>query len=235
MSLAFRPQLALTICCVALCASLIIAPDVFGLTPPVGRAAGLAGAAIGLWATGVIPEYLTALAFFLGAVLVSAAEPSVIFAGFASTAFWLVFAGMVLAGGVDRTGLGRRLAAVLIKRLDGSYARVIAGIVLVATGLAFLLPSTMGRVLLLLPIVLALAERLGFGPDSKGRTGMVLAALLGSYLMAAGILPGNVANMVMAGASETIYGLKLQYGPYLILHFPVLGIGKALVLVLAIC
>ena len=235
MSLVLRPQSVAALLSLGLCAVLFAAPQAVGVDPAVGRAAGLTGAAIALWATAAIPEFVTALAFFLTAVLFEAAPPGVIFAGFASTAFWLVFAGMVLAASVDRTGLGRRLAAVLVKRLDGSYVRVIAGIVAIAAALAFLLPSTMGRVMLLLPIVLALAERVGFAPGSKGRTGMVLAAVLGTYLMAAGILPANVANMVMAGAVETIYGEHLRYGPYLILHFPVLGLGKAVILILAIC
>lgn len=221
--------------CGAACLALVVAPESFGMAPSVGQAAGLTAGALAFWATRAIPEYLTALGVFLAAILVEAASPSVIFAGFASTAFWLVFAGMVLAGAVDRTGLGRRLAAAMTKRVDGSYARIIAATVLVATGLSFLLPSTMGRVLLLLPIVIALADRIGFGPGSRGRTGMVLAALLGSYLMAAGILPGNVANMVMAGAAETLYGLDLRYGPYLVLHFPVLGVLKAIVLIGSIC
>ncbi|NBC31699.1 MAG: SLC13 family permease [Alphaproteobacteria bacterium] len=218
-----------------LCAGLFAAPQAIGLDPGIGRAAALAAAAIVLWATAAVPEYLAALGFFLAAVLAEPAPPAVIFAGFSSTAFWLVFSGLVLAAAVDRTGLGRRLAAVMIRRMAGSYVRVIAGTVSVATGLAFLLPSTMGRVMLLVPVILALADRIGFGPGSRGRTGMVLAAVLGTYLVAAGILPANVANMVMAGAVDTIYGIELQYGPYLILHFPVLGIGKAVVLVVAIC
>lgn len=232
---AFRPQYLLTLAGLFLCAGLFAAPQAFGLEAGTGRAAALAGGAITLWATAALPEYLVALGFFLAAVLAESASPDIIFAGFASTAFWLVFAGLVIAAAVDRTGLGRRLAAVLIRRLAGSYVRVIAGTVGVATGLAFLLPSTMGRVMLLVPVVLALADKIGFPAGSRGRTGMVLAAVLGTYLIAAGILPANVANMVMAGAVDTIYGMQLQYGPYLILHFPVLGLGKAVLLVAAIC
>lgn len=232
---AIRTPILAALACLAICAGLFAAPQAFGLAPEVGRAAALAGGAIALWATAALPEYLTALAFFLIAMLAEAAAPEVVFAGFASTAFWLVFAGLVLAAAVDRTGLGSRLAAILIKRLAGSYLRIIAGTVLVAMLLAFLLPSTMGRVMLLVPVILALAERIGFPPGSNGRTGMVLAAVLGTYLVAAGILPANVANIVMAGAVSTIYDIELQYGPYLILHFPVLGLGKAVVLVAAIC
>ena len=38
--------------------------------------------------------------------------------------------------------------------------------------MSFLIPSSTGRVLVLMPIVLALAERLGFDAESNGRAGM---------------------------------------------------------------
>jgi len=146
-----------------------------------------------------------------------------------------VFGGLVLARAVTRTGLGAWLAGWLTARLPRSYPGLIAGIVALAGGLGFVLPSTMGRVALLTPIVLALADRLGFPPGSKGRTGMALAAILGTYVICAAILPANVANMVLAGAAETVHGIQLRYGPYLFLHFPVLGVLKGIALVAVVC
>jgi hypothetical protein len=45
------------------------------------------------------------------------------------------------------------------------------------------------------------------------------------------VLPANVPNTVLLGVADSVYGVKLQYGPYLLLHFPVLGFLKALVLI----
>jgi anion transporter len=211
----------------ALAAALAVWPAAAGLPPAQGPAAAITVATVGFWATRALPEYLTALLFFLFAMLLDAAPAEVVFSGFASTAFWLVFGGLVLAVAVERTGLGARLAAGLIDRVGGDYRRLIAGLVATATLLAFLVPSTMGRVLMLIPLVAALADRLGFAPGSRGRAGMVLATAVGTYTLAAGILPANVPNMVMAGAVETLHGVTLRYGPYLALHFPVLGLLKA--------
>jgi anion transporter len=214
-----------------LAASAALAPGVWGLPAGLGPAAAITVATIGFWATRALPEHLTALLFFLFAMLLEAAPAAVVFSGFAATAFWLVFGGLVLAVAVERTGLGARLAALLLERIGGDYRRLIAGLVAVAMLLAFLVPSTMGRVLMLVPLVAALADRLGFAPGSNGRAGMVLATALGTYTLAAGILPANVPNMVMAGAVETLHGVTLHYGPYLWLHFPILGLAKAAVLV----
>jgi len=99
--------------------------------------------------------------------------------------------------------------------------------VLVATVLAFVMPSSMGRVVLLVPIVLSLADRFGFEEGSNGRTGAVLAVVLGANVPAFAILPANVPNMILMGSAETLYNVTPAYGQYLLLHFPVLGLLRA--------
>ena len=82
--------------------------------------------------------------------------------------------------------------------------------------MSFVVPSAMGRVMIMTPIVLALADRVGFAPGGRGRAGMVLATALGTMLPAYGILPSNVPNMAMMGAAATIYDLEeaeLCYAP----------------------
>ena len=189
--------------------------------------AGLGLLVIGLWATGVVPEYLPALLFFLVAVLARLAPPATVFSGFASTAFWLVFAGVVIGMAVNRTGLGQRLAQRLTGWFGSRYGAVIVGLVAVGTLLAFVMPAALGRVMLLMPIAMAIADRFGFAPGRNGRTGIALAAGMGCSVPAFGILTANVANLVLAGAADQQYGLRLTYGTYLLLHFPVLGLGKA--------
>src|SRR5450756_3074542 len=62
------------------------------------------------WASNALPEVTTGLAFFALAALGHVAPPGVIFTGFASSAFWLVLGGMVVAQAMTRSGLGRRIA-----------------------------------------------------------------------------------------------------------------------------
>jgi anion transporter len=196
----------------------------------VRHAAALLVFAVGFWATGALPVHVTALGFFLGAVLLAVAPVATVFSGFAATAFWLVFGGLIVGLAVDRTGLGKRLAHLFVGAFAGSYFHTICGIVLVGVVMAFLMPSTMGRVVILVPIVAALADRLGYAPRTRGRHGIIMATALGTFMPAAAILPSNVANMVMTGAAETLYGVKIHYMEYLALHFPVLGLLKTVAL-----
>ena len=189
---------------------------------------------VGLWATGLLHEPIVSLSFFLLAVVFEVAPQAVIFSGFQSPAWWLVFGGAITGIAVKATGLGERMT----RRLFGqaaSYRRYVAAVAVSSVALAFVMPSTTGRVLLLTPMVLALADRLGLAPRSNGRTGLVMTMAAASYMPPTAILPANIPNGVLLGAAESIYGIRIDYLHYLVLHFPVLGALKTLVLIWLVC
>lgn len=189
---------------------------------------------MGLWASGLVAEIVTAMLFFTVAMLLRLAPPATVFSGFASSAFWLVLGGMVVGLAMTRTGLGDRLARSLSGRLSGSYPRFIAGIVLLSFLLSFVMPSNLGRIMLLIPVVLALCDTFGLEPGRPGRFGAAMAVGLATPLLSAAILPANVPNLVMAGTAETQHGLQIAYLPYLLLHAPVLALVKGVFLVIVI-
>lgn len=190
---------------------------------------------ITLWATSALPEYLTALLFFAVAMVAKIAPAEVIFSGFASSAFWLVFSGFVLGIAIRKTGLADRAARTLSANLTDSWVRMVGSVVLLSYALAFVMPSNMGRIALLMPIVAAMAKRASIIEGSKAWFGLALAVGFGTFQLSATILPANVPNLVMSGAAEGSYGIHLNYLPYLWLHTPVLGILKGLILIGLIC
>ncbi|WP_420177805.1 SLC13 family permease [Kerstersia gyiorum] len=205
------------------------------MTAETWTSAGIIVVTIGLWATGRLPEYLVALLFFAAAAVLNLAPPDVLFSGFASAAFWLVLSGFILGVAIRKVGLADRFARSLAGRLTGSWPRMVGGVVLLTYALAFVMPSNMGRIALLMPIVLALADRAGLAEGSRGRTALALAVGLGTFQLSASILPANVPNLVMSGAAESAYGIHLSYLPYLVLHAPVLGLLKGLALTACLC
>lgn len=214
---------------------LAFAPMVAGADAVLVEIGVLVAFALASWTFGFLPEPLTTLVFFLLAVVFHVAKPDVVFSGFASTAWWLVFGGSITAVAVEMTGLGRRLAGLLFGRAGGSYARAVTAVALAAVGLAFVMPSTVGRIFLLMPIVLAFAKRLGLTPERRGWTGLVLTLATASFMPTGTILPANVANSILLGAADQLYGVKLTYGPYFLLHFPLLGAAKTGLLIWLIC
>ncbi len=190
--------------------------------------------AIALWATGAVPPHFTAILFMFLAVVAAIAPPKVVFSGFHSSAVWLVFGGLVLGLAVRRSGLGARGVRAMLTHFPLSYRGLIWAILLAGALLGFFIPSAMGRVMLLMPIALAFADRLGFEQGSNGHTGIALAAGIGTMMPSFAILPANVPNMALIGAAESIYGMRFSYGDYLVLNYPVMGVLSIVLLGLLI-
>ncbi|HHE5971744.1 TPA: SLC13 family permease [Citrobacter braakii] len=205
------------------------------LTHPLFIPSLVVGITILLWATSLLPEFITALLFFAVAMVAKIAPADVIFGGFASSAFWLVFSGFVLGIAIRKTGLADRAARALSSRLTDSWPLMVASVVLLSYALAFVMPSNMGRIALLMPIVAAMAKRAGINEGTRAWYGLALAVGFWTFQLSATILPANVPNLVMSGAAEGSYGIHLNYLPYLLLHTPVLGWLKGAVLIMLIC
>ncbi|WP_333892178.1 SLC13 family permease, partial [Atlantibacter subterranea] len=133
------------------------------------------GVTIVLWATSLLPEFITALLFFTVAMVAKIAPADTLFGGFASSAFWLVFSGFVLGVAIRKTGLADRVARALSARLNDSWWLMVASVVLLSYALAFVMPSNMGRIALLMPVVAAMAKRFGIEDGTRSWYGLALA------------------------------------------------------------
>jgi anion transporter len=189
---------------------------------------------VGLWALGALPEHLVALIFFLLAMVFAIAPAHVVFSGFASGTLWLVLGGLIVAEAVNVTGLGLRFARLLVGGRAMSYRALVAAVVLASTIMCIVMPATISRILLLLPIMGALAQRLGLAPGSRGYAGVALAVIMTNYQVGTAFLPANAPNLVLAGAAETLYKITFIYGEWLLVQLPVMGLLKAAVIVLFI-
>lgn len=202
------------------------------------RAGVLCGLAIAAWATGFLPEHITALLFFVLLLLFQIAPPEVVFSGFTTGAFWLVFSGLIIGAAIQHTGLGKKVTQSLLAlpgRASSSYPVAVSLLVLIGTMMCFMMPSSVGRVVLLVPVALLIAARLGFHEGTKGRIGLVMAATLGAYLPSAGILPSNIPNMILDASAQRLYGISFTYSDYFVANFPIAGLMRALFIIVAVC
>ncbi|MCW8356176.1 anion permease [Marinomonas pontica] len=102
--------------------------------------AGLLFLCIAFWATSLVPAYWPALGLFAFATATQLAPTQVIFAGFQSSTFWLLFSGMVFGAAINHTGINSRATRLLMLILGNSYQGTIIKIALFAMALAFLIP-----------------------------------------------------------------------------------------------
>lgn len=226
-----RSQLVALVLIPVLSALLLLTPVADLFTGRQQLSALLIMAGMVLFATSALPEFVSALVILTLAMLLSLAPAEVVFSGLTSTACWLIFSGLVIGIAIAETGLAQRISGRFSRYLDSSYARLITGIVLMGVMLGFVMPSSVGRVVLFIPIALAIAEHCGFASGSRGQQGVALAAAFGCHLPTFAILPANIPNMIMIGSAEKIHGWTPMFAEYLLLHFPVLGVLKAVLLI----
>lgn len=172
------------------------------LPQPMGATAAVVLATLALWSTGAIPPFLTSLVFFAAVLIPGLAPPELVFAGFGSAAVWLIVSGFVIGAAITTSGLGARLAEALVPLAGHSYPRLVAVLTLAAMALGFVMPSSVGRAVVLVPVGMALAQRLGLAPGSNGRIGVAVALTLACNMPSFAILPSNIPNMILAGAAE---------------------------------
>jgi di/tricarboxylate transporter len=199
-------------------------------TPPDGAPKAMVGLAIvsltvALWATAVMPALHSGVVFFALALASGVAPTIPLISGFWSNAAMLVLGGLILGGAAERTGLGRYVARSLMGGIS-TYPHLIAGILIGSTVLSFLVPSTMGRLAIMVPVLLATAKEAGYEPGSNGYVGIVLTAVAGNYLTSYGVMTANLTNVISLGAYETLGGATMKYGAYLLMCMPILGLVK---------
>ena len=228
---ALKGSTALSVFVIVAAFAVYFTPPPAGVSMEMMHAAALILFTVGLWAAGSLPEHIVGLLFFTLAMALAVAPAQVVFAGFASATLWLVLGGLILAEAVNRTGLAKRLAAAFFDRYALSYAQLVVAVVMASIVLSFPIPSTVGRVLLLMHIVMALAQRVGFEHGSPGYSGLCLATIVATYQCGTAVLPSVVANMVLAGSAEALYGVRITYAEYLWVQFPVLGALKSLAII----
>jgi DASS family divalent anion:Na+ symporter len=139
--------------------------------------------------------------------------------GFGDKTVWLVVAAFLLAGTVQRTGVGRRVALWLVTRFGSSmlglgYAQCAAELLL-----GPVVPSNGARGGgLLAPIADALARSLGSEPNAatRERAGAYLA-LVGAHansITAAMFMTGMAANPLVSAAAKEIFGVEFGWGTW---------------------
>lgn len=211
---------------IAVGVALVPAPE--GVPQQAMVALGLIGMTVVLWATMAIPQPAAAILFLALVFATGTAQPHSTLSGFLSSSLWLVFGGLLVGTAAERTGFGRYVARRFLGGFHGSYSALVLGLLVGSSMLSFLVPSNMGRLAITVPVVLALAKDAGYSIGSNGHIGLVLTAVVGNFAVAQGVMPGNLLNIMIVGAGETLYGMHTTYMQYLLLCGPILGFAKGL-------
>ncbi len=203
----------------ALALGIWLAPIPAGLTVEAWHLFAIFAAAIVSVILNAFPLLTAAMLAVAAAVLSRAVDPNKAFAGFANASVLLVVVAFLVAHGVVKSGLGRRISLLVVSMFGRSTLGLGYSIFITDAVIAPAFPSNTARGGVLFPIVLALAQGAGSKPEEES------TRRVGGYLMFCGMASLAVSSVLWLTATSVNpigvsvaaqYGLKIDFGSWFV-------------------
>jgi sodium-dependent dicarboxylate transporter 2/3/5 len=193
-------------------AALLVLPAPEGMPLTAWRVVALAALMASWWMSQALPLTATALLPFLLLPAFGVMTATEAAATYYSPILFLVLGGAILALGIERTGLHRRLALAIVKRGGATPAAMLFAF-MTATAIISMIVSNTATTLIMMPIALAVLHAARIEP---GETGGFAGALAMGIAFAASIgglatLVGSPTNAIAAGIIERTTGLRIDF------------------------
>ncbi len=193
------------------------------LEPVPGAVVAMTGLAIiGIFSPWLLfsPEQLAAPGFKFTATALAW-----VVSGFSNSVIWLIFAAFMFGTGYEKTGLGRRIALLLVKKMGHKTLLLGYAIMFSELLLAPVTPSNSARGAgIIYPIIRNLPPLYDSQPNTPG------IRKIGSYIMWMGIsadcvtsaifLTAMAPNLLLAGLLKSASGVSLSWGVWFIGMLP---------------
>ncbi|MEM1042222.1 MAG: DASS family sodium-coupled anion symporter [Bacteroidota bacterium] len=185
------------------------------------------------WMTEALPIAATSLVPLAAFPLLGVAGIRDAAAPYASPIIFLFLGGFLLAKGMERWDLHRRLALSVVARVGTRPRRIVLGLMLAAAALSMGISNTATAVMML-PIALSVAElahRDEVGTEAEDRRFALVLMLGVAYACSVGglgTLIGTPTNAFFAGFVEETYGVEVSFAGWLVVGLPLVVIGIAL-------
>jgi len=173
------------------------------LPPPEGlmveamRALGILCAAVMLWITNLIPNYVTSVLMVCCFLLFCGFSCGDVFASFSGSTWWLLVTGFAISAAVSKCGLLKRVAAAVSRKTSSSFARQVLGMTAIGCIASPFIPSTSGKTTLLMPFAKELSASSGYGEKSPPSHGLFVSLYVTIRLTVPLFLSGSALGFML--------------------------------------
>jgi sodium-dependent dicarboxylate transporter 2/3/5 len=178
------------------------------------------------WITEAIPIAATALLPIVLFPLSDAMELSTTTASFGHKYVFLYLGGFLIAIGIEKWNLHRRIALNIIAFIGSDVRKIILGFMIATAFLSMWISNTATSVMML-PIGIAIIKQLKDNPNTIEDENLIFgkALMLGiAYSASIGgiaTLIGTPPNLVLAGVIQSTYGYEITFLEWFVFGFPV--------------
>ena len=210
---------------IALFVITLILPGVKELSPEGQKMAAVAVLMAFWWVTEAIPISVTALLPLVLFPALGIADARTVSAPYANHLIFLFLGGFLIAMAIQRWNLHRRIALRTVWLVGFSQGKLLLGF-MIATAFLSMWISNTATTMIMVPIGIAVVNQLAEQPHSEKGSGQTFgtALMLGTAYSASiggiGTLIGTPPNIVLANVLENMYGLKIDFGMWLMIGLP---------------
>lgn len=216
-------------------AALALIPAPEGLSPEGWRVAAVAALMVTWWITEAIPIPVTALLPIVLFPVLGITDIAGATTPFANPLIYLFLGGFVIALGMEKSNLHRRIALRIIRMVGTRPNSIIIGFMMAAAFLSMWVSNT-ATAMMMLPIALSI---IGLVDDKQSiaedrldnRFGLVLLLGLAYACNLGGIatLIGTPPNALMAGYMLDIHGIEIGFAQWMMIGLPLVVISLPIV------
>ncbi|MDR1762627.1 MAG: DASS family sodium-coupled anion symporter [Dysgonamonadaceae bacterium] len=180
-------------------------------------------AAIILWITEAVPNYLTSLLVILAIVLTGVTSEKTAYAQLGHPVMWLNILSFVLASMLVKTQVAKRFALWFVIRFGKNASMIIISFMVINIVLSAFISATTAKAAILLPIFMVVAAIYGASSDKRNNFGrnLVLQNLFQINMGATGFITGSGANLLAGSMIAGAMGWQIfSFQDWFIAAFP---------------
>ena len=180
---------------------------------------GIATIMVVFWIFEVLPIYVTALLPLLLAVPLGVLDTQELAQAYGHKFVFLFFGGFMLSLALEKWSVHNRIAELIIRAIGNSKSRILLGFLL-ATALLSMWVSNTATALMMLPMAMAVIDKIPQKKNSKFSLYLLLAIAYGASIGGMGTLVGSPPNVAMAGALSETYNINIEFIDWFKYGFP---------------
>ncbi|MCF7848902.1 MAG: anion permease [Kiritimatiellales bacterium] len=166
----------------------------------------LVGVGFWIFQPGKMP-FAVASCLVMAIFLVTGVDQKLVFAGFTGDATWILIPATAFGYVLTKTGLGRRVAFLVIKLFKPTYLNMTIAWLIIGLILSAFTPSILIRIAIVMPIAAGCASTLKLEPGSKGNAFILLVAWAMAVVPGSGWLTGSLWGPITLGLYGKAEGL----------------------------
>lgn len=199
---------------------LVLIPAPEGLTPEAKKALAVFALCLSLWVTVLLPLAITSIMGIALIPFLNIMPASETYSLFGNTAIFFILGALMLAAALYKTGLGTRIAYLLVTRFDENPVRILAGIIITSALLSCIMPEH-AVAAMLFPIIFEIAKSLGLTPlESNFGKALFLTMAWGAVIGGVTTFLGGARNLLAVGILEKNYDMTIGFFEWIVYSFP---------------